>query len=119
MFYRIEVKTHSLYFILCCCKIQKSTIQAVSYTRDIQALDQALVLYSTYYIGNAKVEPITIENFRYCTSPFQLTLTRGTFIKEADQENQYPIDQCYNFTPFRDFYKYMDTNTNPISTTSL
>nr|XP_027090167.1 replication protein A 70 kDa DNA-binding subunit B-like [Coffea arabica] len=94
---------------------EKSTIQAVSYTRDIQALDQALVLYSTYYIGNAKVEPITIENFRYCTSPFQLTLTRGTFIKEADQENQYPIDQCYNFTPFRDFYKYMDTNTNPIT----
>ena len=96
--------------------MSKNTIQAIAYTKEIEAINEILHLYDTYYIANAEVEQITNGNFKVATSKYQLTLRRNTFIQLVDQQDRYAVDECYSFTPFADFYKYINNERDSIST---
>ncbi|KAL3527842.1 hypothetical protein ACH5RR_012498 [Cinchona calisaya] len=64
--------------------MQQSTIQAVTYTKDVAAIDRILEAYCLYYIGNASVSKITQQKFQFATSSLQLTLTGRTFIRQIE-----------------------------------
>ncbi|CAI9105086.1 OLC1v1003937C1 [Oldenlandia corymbosa var. corymbosa] len=79
---------------------EKTVMQAVIYTKDLNFLEQKLQLYETYYIGNAFITKIEDPKYQYGSVPFQMTLTRKSFIEKVERTKSYHLDECLPITPF-------------------
>ncbi|CAI9117947.1 OLC1v1019439C1 [Oldenlandia corymbosa var. corymbosa] len=79
---------------------KKTVMQAVIYTKDLNFLEQKLQLYETYYIGNAFITKIEDPKYQYGSVPFQMTLTRKSFLEKVERTKSYHLDECLPITPF-------------------
>ncbi|XP_071925323.1 replication protein A 70 kDa DNA-binding subunit B-like isoform X2 [Coffea arabica] len=91
-----------------------NTIQASVYDRDIEDLDPILQLHCTYYIGNAWITKIA-SPFFMASSPYQLTISKRTFIHAVPPDNALPYEHCYQFTPFHELHSFIGDDNTRIS----
>ncbi|XP_071917333.1 replication protein A 70 kDa DNA-binding subunit B-like [Coffea arabica] len=84
----------------------RNTIQATIFERDIQDIEPILQLYSTYYIGNAWITKISIP-FYLASSPYQMTISKRTFIQAVSAQDALPSDYCYELTSFTQLHNYI------------
>nr|XP_027103185.1 replication protein A 70 kDa DNA-binding subunit B-like [Coffea arabica] len=90
---------------------QNESIQGIAFTRDVNYADTKLHLYHTYYIGNAAISAITDERNQAGSVPWQLTITKTTFIKQAQKQNELTLHNRFPLTSFWNLDKYKNNDS--------
>ena len=90
--------------------LQNESIQAIAFTRDINYADSKLHLYRTYYISNATISSITDERNQAGSIPWQLTITKTTFIKQAEKAKEQTLENRFPLTSFWDLDRYKNND---------
>lgn len=94
---------------------ENGSMQSIVYEQDVDQLDKLLELYKTYYVGNAKIKEKTGNTPVLASSKYQMLLSRSTYIKLAEQQDQLLIDHAYHFTRFAQCAKVADVSNKQIS----
>ncbi|XP_073317222.1 uncharacterized protein [Primulina huaijiensis] len=91
------------------------TMQGIIYDQDVEQLDRLLQLYKTYYIGNAKIKEITSNAPVFASAKYQMFLSRSTYIRLANEEEQLPTYHAYELTTFAQCPELADVSSKQIS----
>ena len=102
-----------------CSFFQNETIQAIAFNRDVSHADNKLQLYHAYYIGNAGISPITDARNQAGSLPYQLTVTKATFIKAATNAKKIQFEDHFPITTFWQLDKYKNSDVDRFSSASL
>lgn len=94
---------------------EDESMQVIIYDQDVEQLDRLLQLYKTYYVRNAKIKEITGNTPILASSKYQMLLSRSTYIKLANQEEQLPIEHAYQLTTFAQCPELADVPNKQIS----
>ncbi|XP_075503734.1 replication factor A protein 1-like [Primulina tabacum] len=90
-------------------------MQGIIYDQDVEQLDKLLQLYKTYYIENTKIKEITSNAPVFAAAKHQMLLSRSTYIRLANEEEQLPIDHAYRLTSFAQCPELADVPTKQIN----
>ncbi|XP_027102581.2 replication protein A 70 kDa DNA-binding subunit B-like isoform X3 [Coffea arabica] len=91
---------------------KNETIQAIAFNRDVSHADNKLQLYHAYYIGNASISPITDARNQAGSLPYQLTVTKATFIKAATNAKEIQFEDHFPITSFWQLDKYKNSDVD-------
>ncbi|XP_075493786.1 uncharacterized protein LOC142531517 [Primulina tabacum] len=94
---------------------ENGTMQGIIYDQDVEQLDKLLQLYKTYYVRNAKVKEITRNTSVFASAKYQMLLSRSTYVRLANEEEQLPTDHAYQLTTFAQCPELADVSSKQIS----
>ncbi|XP_073272455.1 replication protein A 70 kDa DNA-binding subunit B-like [Primulina huaijiensis] len=94
---------------------KNGSMHDIIYDQDVEQLDILLQLYKTYYIENAKIKEITSNTPIFASAKYQMLLSKSTYIKLANEEEQLPIDHAYQLTSFVQCPELADVSTKQIN----
>ena len=93
--------------------MQGDTILAVVYLPNASGIAEHVQLHSTYCAENAVIRPVMMQDcFQIGSSPYEITLTKHTFIQQAVTVHDLAIHNYYQLTRFGDLESLID-HANP------
>jgi hypothetical protein len=90
---------------------QGNRVHATIWDNNISAFENELTLGKTYLISNAYVRHPK-NDYRLCTGDVQWTISGTTRVEEIQENNDSLLFSTFHITPFEDFEKYMDMDTD-------
>ncbi|CAI9090108.1 OLC1v1024799C1 [Oldenlandia corymbosa var. corymbosa] len=93
---------------------EHTKIKCIVFHPDAPDLDEVLKLYKTYYIGNGKIIPLN-RNFPIMVDyKYQMIFNRSANIKATEKEEELPLDNVYQLTPFAQFPDFMGSSEDKV-----